>query len=129
MLANRSMIEWTNDYIAEHAYLVERHVRLMAIVGHVEANDQCMMQAASRLEIATAGAIVIPFVVARRDGWADGGFASAQWVVELYEWIMRSGTVPIEHQHRIRGMLLGYGVDAIRSYDERICGRRFTLSA
>lgn len=118
----------SDDYILEHAYLVERGVRPMAIVGYIEAKDPELLQAASRLEIISTQNNVIPFVVVRADGIADCGFASAKWVVDLYEWLVRSSDVPEIHGHRIRGLLLGYNVKAIRMHDGRISGRRFTSS-
>jgi hypothetical protein len=120
---------WSDDYIAEHAYLVARGVRAMAIVGHVRADKDDMLTAASRLEIASVNVDAVPFVVVRRDGWADCGFAAAQWVVDLYEWSARSDAVPEAHAHRIRGLLLGYSADAIRAHDERSAGRRFTSAS
>ena len=125
VLGVRQEPDWSDDYLAESAYLVERGVRAMAIVDHVEANAQTMLEVATRLEIATVGAAVIPFVIDRGDGMADCGFATAKWVVDLYEWLVKSDT-PKEHAHRIRGLLLGYSVDAIRAHYERGCGRRFT---
>ena len=122
---NRGMPDWSDDYLAESAYLVERGVRPMAIVDHIEATPSLMIQAASRLEIASIGAEVIPFVVDRGDGIADCGFASTQWVVDLYAWLLKSGA-PGEQVHRIRGLLLGYSPKAIRAHDERGCGRRFS---
>jgi hypothetical protein len=99
----------------------------MAIVGHVEAEPSVMLRAVSRLEIASVGEAVIPFVVPRTDGFADCGFAAALWVVDLYQWTV-SGAVPAEHAHRIRGLSLGYSADAVRAHDERDGGRRFTSS-
>jgi len=120
--------EWSTDYVAEHAYLVARGVRPMAIVGHISADQDLMLQAASRLEIASIEETVVPFVIMRQDGFADCGYAAAKWVVDLYEWLIRPNHVPEEHAHRIRGLLLGYSAGAIRDHDERTCGRRFTWS-
>lgn len=100
----------------------------MAIVGHVEASPGVMLEAVSKLDTTSIDAAVVPFVVPRRDGIADCGFARSTWVVELYEWLMQDEGIPVKHQHRIRGLLLGYDVDAIRGYDERTSGRRFTSS-
>lgn len=118
--------EWSADYIEEHAYLVARGVRPMAIVGHVEATERVMLEAASRLEVAATGIGTVPFVVRRADNMADCGFAAAQWVVDLYEWLAQSTAVPVKHAHRIRGLLLGYSAEAIRAHDEHGSGRRFT---
>lgn len=119
--------DWSKDYIAEHAYLVGRGVRPMSIVGHIEADALLMLKVASELEIAGTGEAVIPFVVVRNDQIADCGFAAARWAVDLYEWLVKSAVVPTAHAHQIRGLLLGYNSEAIRSYDERDNGRRFAL--
>jgi hypothetical protein len=112
--------------ISESAYLVERGVRPMSIVGQGKWEGLELLQVASHLEILSINMRVIPFVVVRKDGFADCGFASAQWVVDLYEWLVQSENVPKIHEHRIRGLLLGYSAGAIRDHDERDCGRRFT---
>ena len=121
-------MDWSDDYVAEHAYLVERGVRPMAIVDHIVAEPEAMLLAASRLEQASIETAVVPFVVVRGDGFADCGFAAVSWIVDLYEWMVKSNDVPIEHAHRIRGLLLGYSPEAIRAHDERTSGRRFTWS-
>ncbi len=121
------MFNRSNDLLEESAYLVERGVRAMSIVDHIEADPNMMIQASSRLEIASSGADVVPFVVDREDGVADCGYAAARWVVDLYEWIVRSD-MPPEHVHRVRGLLLGYSPKEIRAHDERGSGRRFTWS-
>ncbi len=117
--------EWSESYISEHAYLVARGVRPMAIVGRVEADKNLMLQAVSRLEIVSIGEPVIPFVVPRDNGFADCGFAAARWVIDLYAWLVGPNGVPEDHVHRITGLLLGYDAKAIRDHDERGCGRRF----
>jgi hypothetical protein len=121
-------MNWSDDYIEEHAYLVERGVRPLALVGHVPNDKPSMLQAASKLETISVNMRVVPFVVARRDGFADCGFAAAKWVVDLYTWVVQSKTVPKRHLHRIRGLLLSYSAEAIRTHDERGSGRRFTSS-
>ena len=120
------MADWSDDYLAEHAYLVERGVRPMAIVDHVVGDSLAFLQAVSKLEIVSVHMTVIPFVIVRRDGMADCGFAAARWVIDLYEWMVKSDAVPDEQAHRIRGLLLGYNPAASRAHDERDCGRRFT---
>lgn len=118
--------DWSKDYVAEQAYLVARGVRPMAIIGHIQAGKESMLRAASLLEIASIGEQVVAFVTPRTDGFADCGFAAARWVVDLYAWLVGTSGVPTEHEHRIRGLLLGYNAAAIREHDERGSGRRFT---
>ncbi len=97
-------------------------------MGHVEGDGEYLLQVASRLEIISVHNKVIPFVVTRANGVSDCGFASEPWVVDLYEWLVQSTSVPDVQEHRIRGLLLGYNANAIRDHDARGYGRRFTLS-
>jgi len=126
--STRPVDDWSDDYVAEHGYLVGRGVRPMAIVGNIQVDQQGMLEAASRLETIGAQTGALPFVIPRADGFADCGYAASRWVVDLYEWLVASDAVPTEHWHRIRGLLLGYGSDAIRAHEELGCGRRFTSS-
>jgi hypothetical protein len=116
------------DYIKESAYLVARGVRPMSLVGYVVDSQLEMLKASSRLEIMSTGCSVVPFVIPRCDGFADCGFASESWVVDLYEWLVKSEDVPKIHRHQICGLLLGYSAKAIRTHDSRCCGRRFIWS-
>lgn len=91
----------------------------MAIVGYVDAVEQSMLEAESRLAIVGSDSRAIPFVVPRLDGIADCGYASAGWIIHLYKWLVQTPSIPEIQQHRIRGMLLGYSSAAIRDHDER----------
>lgn len=82
-----------------------------------------MFQVASELEDAdTEG--VIPFVAPRDDGVADYGYAASRWVLDLFRWV-QSDAVPTQHRHRIIGLLLGYSVESIRTFEDGMCGRLF----
>ena len=107
----------------EHAYLVARGVRPLAIVGNCPAQDIEMFRVVAKLEdLGCPGAI--PFVFPRNDGNADYGYASGAWCIDLLRWT-ESDAVPAQHRHRIIGLLLGYSVDAIRMHEELSCGRLF----
>jgi len=107
----------------EHAYLVARGVRPVAIVGQCPTIPRVMFEVAARLEeLAEDGAI--PFVSPRDDGIADYGFAASKWAIDLLRWT-QSDAVPTEHRHRIIGLLLGYSAEAIRRHEEQGCGRLF----
>lgn len=112
----------SDDYILEHAYLVERGVRHMAIVGHVKGDNQTILEVESRLSIVAINSKAIPFIILRSDGIADCGYAKAAWVISLYQWLVQSPSIPEKHQHRIRGMLLGYDSNSIREHEERYLG-------
>ena len=116
----------SEDYLIEHAYLVERGVRALAIVAHIIGDSEDFFQVESRLRIvACTHGNVIPFVVVRGDGVADCGFAAAKWAVDLYEWLMQNPDVPDAHSEAITGLLLGYSPAAIRDHLDRNSGGRF----
>ena len=79
-----------NDIIKEHAYLVSRGVRSLALVDVVEANDPlAILKAYNDMEFALlnispgSGNPVVPFAVMRKDGdLVDVGFAARSWVVD-----------------------------------------------
>jgi hypothetical protein len=101
----------------EHAYLVARGVRPLALVGHCPTDALCLHRAQQQLEsFAAAGAIA--FVCDRGDGFADYGFAGAQWAIDLYRWsVQKNDAVPVAQQHRIIGLLLGYSTAAISDFE------------
>jgi hypothetical protein len=112
----------SNDALSEHAYLVARSVRSVAIAGNCPAEPETMMQAMSRLKIAGGGA-AIPFVIDEGDGVATCGYASHPWAVDLLQWALASA--PGEQVHRILGLLLGYGADSIERHEALGAGRLF----
>jgi hypothetical protein len=118
-------MELQGELIREQAYLIANGVRPLALIGTCEAEPRTMLRVTAQLENA-AGANAIPFVLDRGDGLADFGYAASAWVLDLFEWITRADDeIPARQKHRIRGLLLGYGVEAIRSFEERSCGRLF----
>lgn len=109
---------------AEHAYLIAREVRPLAIVGHCVADASTMLAIAAELERVAVGS-AIPFVAPREDGVADYGFATYRWAIDLLRWA-QTDAVPVEQRHRIIGLLLGYSPHAIHRFEEQTCGRMFT---
>ncbi len=112
--------------LREHAYLVARGVRSLALAGHAESAAITSLAIASTLE-QVAEPRTIPFVIDRGDGFVDFGFASKRWVIELYRWAVteKENAVPDVHRHRILGLLLGYSADAIDAFEEERSGRLF----
>ena len=126
----RSILQMENqnsELLKEHAYLIARGVRPLALVGHCEDDEIGMLRWATLLESAGAQG-AIPFVMPRGDGFADYGFASAQWVLDLLSWL-NSDTVPTVHRHRVLGLLLGYDSDAIRDFGEQAECRLFSSAS
>lgn len=117
-------IELEDGLVREAAYLVARGVRPMALVYDGAADRLSMLQTATQLErLGDPGCI--PLVVDHNDGRAGCGFASAQWVIDLYQWITSGVAVPPEHRHAILGLLLGYSTSAIDEHLQALSGRRF----
>lgn len=114
----------SNELFTEHAYLVARGARPMALAGWCPADPVIMLRVATRLEgAAEAGAL--PFVIDHQDGNASFGYAAARWVLDLYEWVVRDMAIPQEQRERVTGLLLGYAPEAISRYEESVTGRRF----
>ncbi len=106
----------SDDVLCEHAYLVARGVRPLSLAGHLEIERHAQPN-------------VVPFVVDHGDRIASFGYASTRWVVDLYEWAVRDPAVPEEHEHRIVGLLLGYGAPAVARYEDEGSGRRFATAS
>lgn len=90
----------SDDTLSEHAYLVARSVRSVAIAGNCAAEPEAMMWAMSRLKT-VGGETAIPFVIDEGDGIATYGYASHPWAVDLLQWALTSA--PGEQVHRILG--------------------------
>jgi hypothetical protein len=120
-----------DEVVREQAYLVARGVRPLALVTTFEvANADLMLQVATRLECLAGevGERAIPFVVDNMNGQADCGYAAASWAIDLFRWVVASGSVPDVHRKRIIGLLLGYDASSIRQFEERSSGRAFEIT-
>ena len=125
-MTSQTLPDLSDNLIREHAYLVSRGVRPLAIVGHCSDDPLAMLRTATKIEaLACEGAI--PFVSDAHDGIVDFGYAASRRVIDLFCWLRSANeeAVPEEHRDRILGVLLGYGVDAVRWLAPRSSGRRF----
>jgi hypothetical protein len=108
-----------DDTVLEHALLIARGVRPMALVDvlhivSVESANRVHWQLS--LFASRAGDCVLPFVVrSESDGLSYCGFAAAKWVIDLLHFAV-SGTNP--HKHPIIGLLLGYSAVAIQRHED-----------
>jgi hypothetical protein len=117
----------SEDAVREHAYLVARGVRPMALIQTFAADPMVCLRVATRLEAigVETGLPIVPFVVENGDGTADCGYAAAGWVVDLLRWAS-SNDVPKVQRMRVVGLLLGYSAEAIAIFEERAPRRIFT---
>ena len=113
----------SDEFLEESAYLVSRGVRPMALAGTCEAGPMVMLRASTRLGTAAMRFDALPFVIDFGEGRADCGYATAKWVIDLYEATWRDRS-PFRHQ--ITGLLLGYSPSAIARHEENGTSRRFT---
>jgi hypothetical protein len=117
------------DVLAEHAYLVARDVRPLAIGGHFPTGAASTLRIATLIEDAATGEDVLPFVIDHGDGSGSFGYAVNLWTLDFYEWSVTDRAIPEQQRHRIIGMLLGYSPVAISRYEESGSGRRFAQVA
>ncbi|HEY4894946.1 MAG TPA: hypothetical protein VII01_02550 [Solirubrobacteraceae bacterium] len=121
----------SGELLAEHAYLVARGVRRIALAGHCHLPDAqseiSLLTVATEIERYSA-ADTIPFVVDHGDGVASFGYADSRWALDLYQWVVSDPAVPQEQRHRIIGLLLGYGAPAISRHEDEGSGRRFATA-
>jgi hypothetical protein len=113
------------DVLAEHAYLVARGVRPLAIAGHFPTHSASLVRIATLIETAASGEDVAPFVIDHGDGTGSFGFAVNRLTLDFYDWAVTDRSIPEQQRHRVIGMLLGYSPVAISRYEESGCGRRF----
>jgi hypothetical protein len=110
--------------LREQSLLVGRGVRLLALIGECSSDSAEMLEIATRIET-LAGENVIAFVLDEGDGRAEYGYAAAEWVLDLFRWVVTESCVSALHRNRIVGVLCGYSAEAIRLFEERQSGRLF----
>jgi hypothetical protein len=108
------MLEHSDDALLDHAYLVARGVRPLALIGTC-ANDQAEAVGARLSLLAEEG--IVPYVIpAARPGRLACGYGAAPWTVALLRWTL-SEECPEAQRDRILGLLLGYSPEAIESFE------------
>lgn len=112
------------DVLAEHAYLVARDVRPLAIGGHFSTSSASLLRIATLIEQAAPNEGVLPFVIDHGDGTGSFGYAVNRWTLDFYEWAVTDPSIPEQQRHRIVGLLLGYSPGAVSRYEEQCSGRR-----
>ena len=107
------------DLVQEHAYLVSRGVRHLAIIdSHENTCEDLPLLLCTKLEtLSLYYPEVIPFVHKNLDGFVDYGFAREPWVLEIYKWICNS-KVPKKYRNIIVGLLCGYSTEALRTHND-----------
>jgi len=108
----------SGDLLKEQAYLVERGVRALAIVGACREADAEQVPTVLALGGAYSPGAVL-WVVARGDGFCDYGYAASRWAVDLYQWAW-GPEVPVVQRERIFGLLMGYTPEAVERFEARL---------
>ncbi len=111
------LAEITNDSLQAHAMLVARGGHPMSLVGSCSTGAQDTLTDMALVLEQNCSPGCIPFLVDRRDGQTDFGYAAAPWVLELYRWAVGRESAPPRQRNRIMGLLLGFGVDAINQFE------------
>lgn len=108
----------SDHVIEEHALLIVRGVRPLAIVGGIDASPHTMWYTHLNLRgvASRVGGEVVPYVVELPGSKALYGFAAAPWAVELL-WFAYARPAA-RHKDRIVGLLLGYSAAAIQRYSD-----------
>ena len=113
--------------IQEHAYLISRGVRPLSLFNPFLADPLLMLRVSTRLEnlsLSLQGAI--PFVVDEGKGMAIAGYAASRGVVETFLWVEK--TAPKPHRDMLLGLLLGYSIPAIATYEQEQSIQQFDMS-
>ena len=108
----------SDDLVLEHALLVSRGVRPMALVAYVGVSENEAREAHIILTRAVGSDRAIPFVVPWQEmECALAGFAAETWVIDLLEWICLLGVDSRRH-HQVMGLLLGYSAKSIAEHND-----------
>ncbi len=105
--------------IKEHAYLISRGVRNLAIIdSHENTSENCSLFLRTKLEnLSLDYPRIIPFVHEHSDSFLYYGFAKEPWVLETYKWANDS-KIPDKYREIIIGLLCGYNTEALRSHND-----------
>lgn len=119
-----------DELIVDHAYLVARGVRLLAVIGTVRNTEMAtdvMNQRLAKIAAESAGTqelYPIPLLMGEEGcEWATVGFASHEWVINAYEWL-QGDDVPGDIANRLIGLLHGYSGEAISKFGRNTSGWR-----
>lgn len=117
------VLPWPEDTIIEHALLIARGVRPMALLGAISTDPGEMHCVAHRLDhyAVKAGDSVIAFVVEDGREFAQCGFAGAPWVIDMLRFAFSKPAR--EHRHAMLGLLLGYSAQAIERHERFNVGK------
>lgn len=103
--------------IEREAYLVERGVRPIALMGTRPADATEKVRLLTQLKKFCYKMDVKPFVIDRNDGAVEYGIASAGWALDLFKWLL-SAKIPQVQKDRIQGLLFGYDIKSIARFEE-----------
>lgn len=100
------------DAFSSEAYLVEKGVRPLALVGDIDAKELEVLKK-ELVDKCFWHKNITPFIIKEDDGYSFG-FARNKHIVETYKYIRearKDGTITEDVFHTILGLMLGYSVD------------------
>ena len=117
------------DYVSEQAYLVSLGVRPMALVSHIDVDEEKMTDALHQLRFRACGysnviSFVIPSMNNRPRAVAHVGYTTKRWAVDLLKWAVDNA--PERYADYVIGLLLGYSPGAIEEYEMRMFANDLT---
>ncbi|MBI2943800.1 MAG: hypothetical protein HYY25_06340 [Candidatus Wallbacteria bacterium] len=113
----RESCPFDDDLCRANAILVSQTRRFLALICDVDGQAQdWVMDAAIRIE-QNAMPGCRPFQLNRPDGRVEFGYAAAQWVIELYRWLVTESQIPERQRNRMVAVLLGFGAETIGSME------------
>lgn len=120
----------SDELIVDHAYLVARGVRLLAVIGSIRNTKMAtdiMYQRLARVAAESAGTqelFPIPLILGGDGGeWATVGYASHRWVKDAYEWLLGDDVSEFIVNSFV-GLLHGYSGGAISRFGRNTSGWR-----
>ena len=126
MREEEDCLDYSDELIREHYYLVSLGVRPMALIGEIEAHPIKIQNLHIKLSClawkegvggGAPGVRPIAFIIKEKDSnLARYGYAASGWIPETFKWILDNA--PPKHLHRLLGLLLGYSDESIRMHDE-----------
>ena len=109
------IVGMSDDALTEHACLIGRGVRPMALLGTTREDYPERLIILNNLDKAiTSNAL--SFMLEVEDGCYHYGYVQSPWILDLYKWINSN---PEPYRGMVRGLLFGYSPSEIGHFVTR----------